>query len=622
MKHFYTLLLLLISTATFAQIPAGYYSTATGSGYTLKTQLKKIIDDMDDPEISNTIEEEHNPQSYNALDGFNATYERDFYYDAGQNNTILDIYSENPSGNDPYNFTPTTDECGNYNNEGDCYNKEHIIPQSVFNSQAPMQSDAHHLLPTDGRVNGFRSNYPFGQVNNAQLVNQSGITNPTLNGSKLGNNLNSGYSAGYTGIVFEPIDEFKGDIARIYFYFATRYEDQISSWSDYDMFDGSSDKVFDDTFLSILTTWHNNDPVSQKEIDRNNNIYYNHQNNRNPFIDHPEYVNLIWNPTPDTEAPTDPTNLIASNPTDNTIDLNWTASTDNITVVSYDIYIDGINSFNSLTNSFTVPGLTPETTYCFTVKAKDAAGNESDFSNQSCETTLEGGSTGSECASETFTNIPTENAGTYLDRTWTGDNSAQWTATNARTDQTINGASITLDNRDVGDDAVLTSPIVSSGIGNLTVTTQRKFSGTDSSLNLYVNGVFKGTIPYSGTVQTTTIPNINVEGNVTIVISEEAPGNRVAIDNLSWTCYSSLSNEEFSQETFNIYPNPVSNQLNIQLNSTEKTQIEIYNILGKRVLTKTIHQSQTIQLDNLNSGVYILKLTQNNSTISKKLIKR
>ena len=73
-----------------------------------------------------------------------------------------------------------------------------------------MYSDAHHLLPTDGRVNGFRSNYPFGKVNDAQLVSQNGITNPTLNGSKLGNNLDSGYSAGYTGIVFEPIDEFKG----------------------------------------------------------------------------------------------------------------------------------------------------------------------------------------------------------------------------------------------------------------------------------------------------------------------------------------------------------------------------------------------------------------------------
>lgn len=600
MKHFYTLLLLLVSVTTFAQIPAGYYSTATGSGYTLKTQLKNIITNG------------HSPKTYDQLfdlaTGYRATDVDDFYENDG---SVMDMYSENPTSTDPYNYSyyaNPSDKCGNYNSEMDCYNGEHLMPQSVYGSAMPMVGDIHQVIPTDGYVNNGRGSLAFGETNSA--------TTTYMNGSKRGPSSISGYS----GTVFEPIDEFKGDIARCLLYFAVRYEDQVDSWS-HPMLNGTNDQVYEDWFIALLLDWHNNDAVNQRELNRNNAAYI-HQGNRNPFIDNPSYVNMIWNPTPDTEAPTDPTNLIASNPTDNTIDLNWTASTDNITVVSYDIYIDGINSFNSLTNSFTVPGLTPETTYCFTVKAKDAAGNESDFSNQSCETTLEGGSTGSECASETFTNIPTENAGTYLDRTWTGDNSAQWTATNARTDQTINGASITLDNRDVGDDAVLTSPIVSSGIGNLTVTTQRKFSGTDSSLNLYVNGVFKGTIPYSGTVQTTTIPNINVEGNVTIVISEEAPGNRVAIDNLSWTCYSSLSNEEFSQETFNIYPNPVSNQLNIQLNSTEKTQIEIYNILGKRVLTKTIHQSQTIQLDNLNSGVYILKLTQNNSTISKKLIKK
>ena len=67
----------------------------------------------------------------------------------------MDIYSENPYGDDPYNFTPSDDECGNYSQEGDCYNKEHIIPKSVFNEESPMQGDAHHLLPTDGRVMDF-----------------------------------------------------------------------------------------------------------------------------------------------------------------------------------------------------------------------------------------------------------------------------------------------------------------------------------------------------------------------------------------------------------------------------------------------------------------------------------
>ncbi|MCB0470913.1 MAG: endonuclease, partial [Flavobacteriaceae bacterium] len=318
MKHLYVIALSLVSFLAFAQIPAGYYSSATGTGYTLKTQLHNIIDN-------------HNDQGYDAMDGFIASYDLDNYYEVGSN-TILDVYSENPSGNDPYTFSPVGDECGNYNSEGDCYNKEHVIPQSAFNDAYPMRSDAHQLLPTDGRVNGFRSNYPFGHVNDSQLVSQSGISNPTQNGSKLGNNLNSGYSAGYTGVVFEPIDEFKGDIARIYFYFVTRYEDQVDNWSAYAMFDGSNDKAIADPFLNILMTWHQMDPVSQKEIDRNNNIYYHHQGNRNPFVDHPEYVALIWNTTPDTETPSTPTSLVASNPSNTTIDLDWTASTDNIGV--------------------------------------------------------------------------------------------------------------------------------------------------------------------------------------------------------------------------------------------------------------------------------------------------
>ena len=380
MKHLY--ILALISSISYGQIPAGYYNTATGSGYTLKTQLSNIIDN-------------HNDQGYNAIDGFMSSYDLDNYYETGSN-TILDIYSENPTSNDPYTFTPGNDECGNYSQEGDCYNKEHVIPQSVFSSNTPMQSDAHQLLPTDGRVNGFRGNYPFGLVNDNNLASQSGISNPTQNGSKLGANLNSGYSAGYSGTVFEPIDEFKGDIARIYFYFITRYENQVSNWGSFAMFDGSSDQVLQTTFLSILLEWHSNDSVSQKEIDRNNNIYYNHQNNRNPFVDHPEYASMIWNPVTDTEAPTAATNLIASNPTTNSIDLSWTAGTDNIAVTSYDIYVDGTNTVSTSNTSITVTGLAANTEFCFTVFAKDAAQNTAPSSNESCETTDQGASSTNE----------------------------------------------------------------------------------------------------------------------------------------------------------------------------------------------------------------------------------
>ena len=91
MKQIYILIALLVTTVGFAQVPAGYYSTATGTGYTLKTQLHNIING-------------HNDQGYNAMDGFIANYDLDNYYEAGSN-TILDPYSENPTGTDPYNFT-------------------------------------------------------------------------------------------------------------------------------------------------------------------------------------------------------------------------------------------------------------------------------------------------------------------------------------------------------------------------------------------------------------------------------------------------------------------------------------------------------------------------------------
>ena len=265
----------LVGANLFAQAPINYYDTATGSGYALKTQLYNII-------------KGHSTKSYDALKGLYTQTDtdngfQDKYYE--KDNTILDIYSENATAKDPYNYIPGQKECGNYANEGDCYNREHLIPQSVFSKASPMVSDPLHIWPTDGKVNGMRSNYPHGVVGSATYTSK--------NGSKLGNNVNSGYSAGYSRTVFEPIDEFKGDIARAYLYFATRYQENgIQGWS-YAMFNGTKDKVFTDTFLKILMTWHINDPVSDREKDINN-IVYRYQKNRNPFIDHPEYAQKIW----------------------------------------------------------------------------------------------------------------------------------------------------------------------------------------------------------------------------------------------------------------------------------------------------------------------------------------
>jgi endonuclease I len=270
MKKIYLLLLLSISMG-YAQPSATYYNTATGTGLILKTQLYNIING-------------HNDNGYAGLYTTYQTSDRDYYYE--NDGTVLDMYSENPTGVDPYNYSSgSTQRCGNYSSEGDCYNREHIIPQSTFNSNAPMVSDAHFITPTDGKVNGERSNYPHGVVGTASIVTQ--------NGSKLGSASNSGYAAGYSGTVFEPIDEFKGDIARMYFYFVTRYENSVAGYP-YAMFtSGNSGQVFTTAFKNILVTWHNQDPVNAREIARNNAIFAR-QGNRNPYIDHPEYVAMIW----------------------------------------------------------------------------------------------------------------------------------------------------------------------------------------------------------------------------------------------------------------------------------------------------------------------------------------
>ena len=359
-KRIFLLTEFLLTMIVYAQIPSGYYNTATGTGYTLKTQLYNKI------KVQTVL-------SYDALWTTFATSDRDNQYE--NDNTILDIYSENPTGVDPVIFGYVTNQCGTYTTQGNCYNREHIVPQSIFNSASPMQSDAHFIPPVDGYVNGMRSDNPHGNVATATWT--------SLNGSKRGTSAVSGY----TGTVFEPLNEFKGDIARMYFYFATRYENTVASYV-FDMFNGTSNQVFTTPFLNMLIAWHNQDPVNARETTRNNAIY-SRQNNRNPFIDHPEYVALIWSTTSDTQAPTNPTNLVPSNIATTSLTLTWTASTDNIEVTAYEVYMNGLLKTTVATPSTSITGLTENTSYSFYVKAKDLAGNSSSNSSTINLTTLQ-----------------------------------------------------------------------------------------------------------------------------------------------------------------------------------------------------------------------------------------
>lgn len=580
---------LIFSQFANAQAPSGYYSSANGlTGASLKTALSSIITNG------------HQDKGYTGLWTAYKTTDIDKNYE--NDGSILDIYSERPSSSDPYNFSSVSDQCGTYSTEGNCYNREHIVPQSFFNEGSPMKNDIHFVRATDGKVNGMRSNYPFGKVGSTTFT--------SLNGSKLGTST----SAGFSGTVFEPIDEFKGDVARMVFYFVTRYQSQLSSFSSGNMLGSSAFPGLQTWELNVLLAWHNQDPVSQAEINRNN-ASYTFQGNRNPFIDNPNYVNQIWGsqtPTQDTQAPTTVTNLAIPSKTTNSISLTWNASTDNVAVTSYDVYMNGSLKSNVTSTSTTITGLNPSTSYSFYVKAKDAAGNASVNSSTVSGTTNASTAPPANCVNETFETIPTASASSYTTKTWTNAG-ITWTATDSRSDQTISNKAITVR------DGSLKSSNFSNGISSLTVTTQLKFSGTNGTFNVLVNGVNVGTIPYSTTATTTTINNINVSGNVVLTLVNNSTSNRVAIDNLVWTCsagsarQSIVSAENTELKELQVYPNPISNNEIFVKGKTENIQkAEIYNLQGKamQTISQPFKNGKSIKVNQLPQGIYILKLDE------------
>jgi endonuclease I len=647
----------------------------------------------------------------------------------------------------------------NGGDNGTDWNREHTFPNSLGNpnldsngSDNVPYADAHNLRPSDVQMNQNRGNRKFGE--------------------------GSG-NAATAGANWYPGDEWKGDAARIIMYMYLRYGTQcFPSFAT----TGSSNTI-DPNMINLLLEWNAEDPVSTIEDSRNNyhantsNTYA--QGNRNPFIDNPFLATIIWggtqatnrwgdNPPADVEAPTIPTNLIASNETATTVDLNWTASTDNIGVAAYNVYVDNAYymSTNSSATSITLLSLSSETTYEFSVLAADLANNTSGFSNSVTAITLAANTSGDDCVFETFENM-SANSSSYSDRTWTGDDNSNqpWQAKRARTDQTLNNRAIVIDVRGSSDgsitsptiaggigsltastrsafsggtgtldvfvnnilvgtlpyndtaqtttisnidisgavqieisentsggdrvfiddlswtcysttcvfetfesmpansssysdrtwtgdtnssepwlakrartdqtlnnraividvrgssDGSITSPTSAGGIGSLTASTLRAFSGGTGSLDVFVNTTLVGTLPYNDTVQTTTISNIDISGDVQIEISENTSGgDRVFIDDLSWTCYSTLSINDKIITPLKMFPNPAKDKINISLAENNEIKIEIYNLLGKRILIREINKYASIDVSSLKSGLYLVRFTENEKMITKKLV--
>lgn len=330
-------LVALTGSFLFAAIPDRYYDSADGLySSDLRLALHEIIDD-------------HTEKSYAYVwTAFETT-------DLKANGKIWDMYTH-------IEFTLYDDQQTTGSDMSASYNREHSWPKSWANETYPMYTDIFHLYPVQALANSNRSNLPFGEVDPAKISYTSengsvkGVARPGL---------------GYTGTVFEPIDEYKGDFARTYFYISTRYYTEDANWGNSGMTDKSELKLW---AIEMLLDWHDNDPVSTKELERNEAVYAM-QGNRNPFIDHPEFAERIWNaPSSGFDAPEARS---ASDIDTYKFTANWLGVSE---ASGYKLYVSENSGFTSHISGYgprdvgnnlseTVSGLSASTTYYYRLKA-------------------------------------------------------------------------------------------------------------------------------------------------------------------------------------------------------------------------------------------------------------
>jgi endonuclease I len=259
MKYTYFLFFSFYTSLFFGQIPNGYYDDAQGlTGEVLKTELNNIIKDHTEF-----------PYTSSATDVWDILKETD--KDPNNPNNVILLYSGwSKNGEEEYDG-------------GNGWNREHVWAKSHgdFGNTIGPGTDVHALRPCDVSVNSARSNRWFAECS-TEYIDGDGAT---------------GCYTSSTEWVWKPNNNVKGDVARMIFYMATRYEGEGME-PDLQIIDylpsnnNTSDPVH--AKLSDLLLWHMQDPVDDWERNRNNIIYYDYQNNRNPFIDQPEFAELIW----------------------------------------------------------------------------------------------------------------------------------------------------------------------------------------------------------------------------------------------------------------------------------------------------------------------------------------
>ena len=615
-------LFFIFSVSLFAQIPAGYYSAAVGkTGAALKTQLSSII-------------------TAGAVDkGYDFLYTIYKTSDNLPNGKVWDMYSLKSDGTANYYYDHGSDKCGSYSGEGACYNREHTFCDSWLGNASPQRSDAHHLIPTDGYVNNRRSSFPHGKVGSASWTSS--------NGSKLGS---SDASTGYSGTVFEPIDEFKGDFARMYFYVATRYESKIGGWANNgsagEILAGNSYPAYKAWFYNLMLKWNAQDPVSQKEIDRNNAIYTNFQHNRNPFIDHPEFAEYIWGTKKgqawSESGSTSPT--LFSPTSGSTVDFGTVIYQQTTTKT---IVVSGMNLTGDLTLSIsgadasyfsvpvtTIPKASAQAGYSLTISY-----NAPVVGTHNAILILSGGgitdatvnltatATATNCQNLNFSAPFSSTMSPFTQYSVTGSQSWYWkssaygvamsgyvnSTSNANEDWLISPSLDLSTSKDVvlAFDHTINKGVVTNMPTENTVWISNNYSSGNPNTAIWTQLTIPTypagndwTFVNSGTIS---IPTDKCQLNTFIgfkYISTTAANSTWEIKNLTvnGTCISSAvynANKSYKHKVF-------STNKNISISNLENEDLVVYDICGKNVFSSRNLTGET-SINSLNSGIYIIK---------------
>nr|WP_300564813.1 GEVED domain-containing protein [Flavobacterium sp.] len=461
----------------------------------------------------------------------------------------------------------------------------------------------------------------------------------TINNTSTGNN-------GYTDFTSISTDLTKGVSATIIAtptWTGTAYPEGFAVWIDY-----NNDKDFDDSgelvysrAASTATPASGSFTPPTTAITGSTRMRVSMKYNGIPttceqfqYGEVEDYTVNLTTAAGDTTAPTAPTSLAASGTTSSSTNLNWTASTDNVAVTGYDVFMDGSLKTSVSGTSASISGLTASTTYAFYVIAKDAAGNNSTASNTvNVTTSASGGSITELYFSEYLEGSSNNKALEIANATGASvsmsiysikkqtNGAGAWSTGLALTGTLANNGKFVIVN------SAIASACYSTATANLsTAAAEMAYNGNDA-VGLFKNGVLIDVIGTfdGGSANFSADETMRRKTAATVpatTFNKTADWDIYAMDTCSGIGNKSQSTEVTGNDVdFKVYPNPSNGNFNIRINNSNETySIEIFSAVGQKVFEKENTNNTTISVSHLQKGIYLVKLTKNSKSITQKIV--